>query len=159
MEWPNLNHVLSAVERHIWTEPTNWRTNGRSSARSVLCQWRNAGSRRPLMRGTLGNARRSFLDYIFATLIWICEWRELPIVDSCLESPPLIALVICVEGLVDEASPILAHVLEFARPQSFLCICHGWIGFTESESPFAILELMSMFLHWIPAILNRGTGT
>jgi hypothetical protein len=75
------------------------------------------------MHGTLA----SLFNYLFTALIWIYEWGELPIVDSCLESPPLITLFIGVESFVDEASPILAHVLEFARPQSFLCICHRWI--------------------------------
>ena len=61
------------------------------------------------MRGILA----SLFDYVLAGLIGVCEGRELPIVDSSLELPPLIPLFVCVEGLVDEACPVLAHVLEF----------------------------------------------
>jgi hypothetical protein len=95
----------------------------------------------------------SLFDYVFAALIWIRKWRELPIVRPSLELPPLIPFLVSVEGLVDEASPVLAHVLKLARPQPFLGFCHRWEGLGEREPPLAILELMTMLPVVVPTIL------
>jgi hypothetical protein len=112
-------------------------------------------SRRLLTLGILA----SLVDDFLASLIGVCKWRELPIVDSCLESPPLVTFLVCVEGFVDEASPILAHVLKLTRPQTFLCFCHRWEGLAEREPPLAILELMTMLPIVVPTILYGSAGS
>ena len=86
------------------------------------------------------------------------EWGKLPVVNARLESPPVISLFVGVEGFVDEACSVLGHVLEESTAQTFFGFCHRGIGLAESETPFAVLQLMSMFPFVVPSILNGGAN-
>ena len=102
------------------------------------------------MRGTSA----SLFDYLFAGFIGMRKWGEVPIVDSSLVSPPVISLFVGVEGFVDEACPVLGHVLEESTSQSLFRLCHCGIGFAEGETPLSTLQLVSMSLLGVPPILD-----
>ena len=104
------------------------------------------------MRGTSA----SLFDYLFAGLVGMRKWGEVPIVDSSLVSPPVISLFVGVEGFVDEACPVLGHVLKEPTSQSLFRFCHRWIRLGKRELPFAVLELMTMAFFAVPSILDWG---
>ena len=111
-------------------------------------------SRILLRRGTSA----SLFDYLFAGFVGMREWGEIPVVNPSLEPPPVISLFVGVKRHVDEACPVLGHVLKEPASQSLFGLSHRRIGLAESETPFAVLQLMSMLSFVVPSILNGGAN-